>query len=59
MTAHFRKGAQPRALSDRERLVVRAEALSGLLEEMSERLHLLRDELWQMRAELAQRGVER
>lgn len=59
MSAHFRIGAQPRALSDRERLEMRAEALSGLLEEMSERLHLMRDELWQLRAELAQRGVER
>jgi len=56
MTAHFRIGAQPRSLSDRKRLEMRAEALSGLLEEMSERLHLLRDELWELRAELAQGG---
>jgi hypothetical protein len=56
MTVHIRIGPQPRALSDHERLVLRAEALSGLLEEMSERVYLMRDELWQLRADLAQGG---
>jgi uncharacterized small protein (DUF1192 family) len=42
-----------------EKLIHQAEAMAGLLEELAERVHLLRDELWQMRAELAQRGVER
>jgi uncharacterized small protein (DUF1192 family) len=58
MSSHFRIRAKHRALSHRECLVMRAEALSGLLEEMSERLHLMRDELWQLRAELAQQGGE-
>jgi hypothetical protein len=56
MTVHIRIGPQPRALSDHERLVRRAEALSCLLEKMSERVHLMRDELWQLRADLAQGG---
>jgi hypothetical protein len=54
MTVHFRIGPQPRALSDHECLVLRAKALSGLLEEMSERVHFMRDEHWQLRADLAQ-----
>lgn len=58
MTGQFRIGAAPRPVSDCERLVLRAEALAGLLEDISERLHLMRDELWQLRAELAQ-GVRR
>jgi len=40
-----------------EKLIHQAEAMAGLLEELAERLHLLRDELWRLRAELAQ-GVE-
>jgi hypothetical protein len=43
---------------DHEKPVQQAEAMAGLLEEMSERLHLLRHELSQLRPELAQ-GVER
>jgi hypothetical protein len=37
-------------------LVLHAEAMAGLLAEMAERVDLLRDELWQLRAELAQQG---
>lgn len=58
MSTHFQIGAERGALSDREHLVLHAEAMAGLLEELAERVHLLRDELWQLRAELAQ-GVER
>ncbi len=39
-----------------EALVLHVEAMAGLLEELAERVHLLRDELWQLRAELAQQG---
>ena len=41
-----------------EKLIQQAEAMAGLLEELAERVHLLRDEIWRLRAELAQRGVE-
>jgi hypothetical protein len=37
-------------------LVLHAEAIAGLLEELTECVDLLRDELWQLRADLAQRG---
>jgi uncharacterized small protein (DUF1192 family) len=42
-----------------ETLVLHAEAMAGVLEELSERVHLLREELWRLRAELAQQGGER
>lgn len=35
-----------------DRLVMHAEALAAHLEELQERVHLLRDELWALRAEL-------
>lgn len=38
-----------------ERLVLHAEAMAGLLEGLGEQVHLLRDELGRLRAELAQR----
>lgn len=53
--SHFRIGA-PTSAAEPERLVLRAEALAGLLEELADRVHLLRDELWALRAELAQQG---
>jgi uncharacterized small protein (DUF1192 family) len=52
---HFRIGSLP-SLAEPERLVLRAEALAGLLEEVADRVHLLRDELRALRAELAQQG---
>ena len=39
-----------------ETLVLHAEAMAGLVEELNERVHLLRDELLRLRAELAQQG---
>ena len=53
--SQFRIGA-PVKCAHREALVLHAEAMAGLLEELSERVHLLRDELWALRAELAQQG---
>jgi hypothetical protein len=38
-----------------ETLVLHAEAMAGLLEDLGEQVHLLRDELWRLRAEPAQR----
>jgi hypothetical protein len=52
---HFRIGSPP-SLTEPERLVLHAEALAGLLEEVADRVHLLRDELWALRAELAEHG---
>jgi hypothetical protein len=51
----FRIGSPP-SLTEPERLVLHAEALGGLLEEVADRVHLLRDELWALRAELAEPG---
>jgi uncharacterized small protein (DUF1192 family) len=54
--SQFRIGAQHRSFTDREQLVLYAEAMAALVEELSERVHPLRDELWRLRAELAQQG---
>ena len=54
--SQFQIGAQHRSFTEREQLVLHAEAMAGLVEELSERVHLLRDELWRLRAELAQQG---
>jgi uncharacterized small protein (DUF1192 family) len=54
--SQFRIGAQHRSFTGREQQLLHAEAIAGLLEELSERVHLLRDELWRLRAELAQQG---
>jgi uncharacterized small protein (DUF1192 family) len=54
--SQFRIGAQRRSFTEREQLMLHAEAMAGLVEELSERVHLLRDELWRLRAELAKQG---
>ncbi len=46
-------GAEQRAQGA---LVLHSEAMTGLLEELAERVYLLRDELWQLRAQPAQQG---
>jgi uncharacterized small protein (DUF1192 family) len=53
--SQFRIGATVKS-AHHESLVLHAEAMAELLEELSERVHLLRDELWRLRAELAQQG---
>ncbi len=57
--SQFRICAQHRSFTEREQLVLHAESMAGLVDELSERVHLLRDELWRLRAELAQQGGER
>ena len=52
---HFRIGSPP-SFTEPERLVLHAEALARLLEEVADRVHLLHDELWALRAELAEHG---
>lgn len=42
-----------------EALLLQAEAMAGVLEEMAKRVHLLRDELWRLRAALAPQGGQR
>lgn len=49
--SEFRIGTQS-AAADRERPVLHAEAMAGVLEVFAEQVDLLRDELWQMRAQL-------
>lgn len=51
----FRIGA-PIKYAKHEDLVLHAEAMAELLEELAERVHLLRDELWRLRAELGKGG---
>lgn len=53
--SQFRIGA-PMNYAKHEDLVLHAEAMAGLLEELAERVHLLRDELWRLRAELGEGG---
>lgn len=39
-----------------EKLIHHTEAMAELLEDLAERVHLLRDELWRLRAELGEGG---
>ena len=43
--SQFRIGARHRSFTEHEQVMLYAEAMAGLLEELSERVHLLRDEL--------------
>jgi hypothetical protein len=56
MSGAEREQEAPAQPSTHESLVLHAEAMAGLLEDLGEQVHLLRDELWRLRAELAQRG---
>jgi hypothetical protein len=51
--SQFRIGAQHRSFLDCEQLVLHAEAMAELLEGIAERVDLLLDELWRLRAELS------
>lgn len=56
--SQFRIGATVKS-ARHEDLVLHAEAMAGVLEEIAEKVHLLRDELWRLRAQLAQQGGKR
>jgi uncharacterized small protein (DUF1192 family) len=51
----FLTGA-PFKSAQHQHLVLHAAAMAELLEELAERVHLLRDELWRLRAELGEGG---